>query len=196
MKGVEGRRPTPPAGEDFVVSRGVRYYMKQGGVGGNTSETMILVSVGSEFPAGVAVERRVRDTAMAEKAIDKYGRLPSIATGLHEEAAADLMARASQILQDTSGNLVRLCLDTPGKQRSKQYYLQAIGDFFKHCQQPQGSTMISVHLHVIMVALFYNAYSYITQNQECSCTQDIHVAVPVVVVLACVLIHITAILPS
>ena len=150
MKGAEGKKPTPPTGEDYVESRGIRYYMKFGSAGGNTSETMILVSVGSEFPAGVAVERRVRDPAKAEKAIDKYGRLPSSVTGLHEEAAADLMARASQILQDTATDLVRLCLDVPGKQCSKQYYLQAIREFFKQCRHTfgNGTTASSLYVHM------------------------------------------------
>ena len=43
MKGVEGKKPTPPAGEYYVVSRGIRYDMKEGGVGGNTGETMMSV---------------------------------------------------------------------------------------------------------------------------------------------------------
>ena len=95
MKGVEGRKPTPPTGDHYVESRGIRYNMKRGGATGNTREGMILVSVGSEFPAGVQVQPQVRDPALAEKAIQTHGQLPPIVTGLHEEAAADLMTRAS-----------------------------------------------------------------------------------------------------
>ena len=138
MKGVEGRKPTPPTGDHYVESRGIRYNMKRGGTGGNTMEVMILVSVGSEFPAGVQVQPRVRDPALAEKAIQTHGQLPPIVTGLHEEAAADLMATASLELQQSNGDLVRLCLDVPGKQRSKKYYLNTIEEFLKHCQQPVG----------------------------------------------------------
>ena len=138
MKGVEGRKPVPHTGDQFVESRGIRYDMKLGCTGGNTTEVMILVSVGTEFPASVQVLPRVRDPALAEKAIQTHGRLPPIVTGLHEEAAADLMARASLKLQDPCSDLVRLCLDVPGKQRSKEYYLNTIEEFFKHCQQPQG----------------------------------------------------------
>ena len=138
MKGVEGRKPTPPTGDHFVESRGIRYNMKLGCVAGNTGEVMILVSVGSEFPTGVQVQPRVRDPALAEKAIQTHGRLPPIVTGLHEEAAADLMATASVELQRPNGDLVRLCLDVPGKQRSKEYYLKTIEEFLKHCQQPGG----------------------------------------------------------
>ena len=138
MKGVEGRRPTPPTGEHFVVSRGIRYYMKNGGTGGNTGEVMVVVSVGSECPAGVSVQPRVRDPALAERAFQTHGRLPSTVTGLHEEAAADLMAKVSLQLQDSSVDVVRLCLDVPGKQRSKQYYLNTIEEFLKHCKQPGG----------------------------------------------------------
>ena len=148
MKGVEERKLIPPIGEDFVESRGIRYDMKYGCISGSTREVMILVSVGSEFPAGLQVERRVRDPAMAEKAINTHGRLPSIVTGLHEEAAADLMATASAILHSsvTNTDLVCLYLDVPGKQRSKQYYLQAIEKFFKHCQQPLGMCKRIIHV--------------------------------------------------
>ena len=138
MKGVEGRKPTPPTAEHYVMSRGIRYYMKNGGTGGNTCETMVVVSVGSECPAGVSVQPRVRDPDLAERAFQTHSRLPSTVTGLHEEAAADLMARASMQLQDSSHDLVRLCLDVPGKQRSKQYYLNTIEEFLKHCKQPLG----------------------------------------------------------
>ena len=138
MKGVEGRKPTPPTGEHYVMSRGIRYYMKKGCVGGNTCETMVVVSVGSECPAGVSVQPRIRDRALAERAFQTHGRLPSTVTGLHEEAAADLMARASMQLQNCARDMVRLCLDVPGKQRSKQYYLNTIEEFLKHCKQPGG----------------------------------------------------------
>ena len=138
MKGVEGRKPTPLTGEHFVMSRGIRYYMELGCVGGNACEVMVVVSVGSECPVGVSVQPRVRDPALAERAFRTHGHLPSTVTGLHEEAAADLMAKASMQLQDSSHDLVRLCLDVPGKQRSRQYYLNTIEEFLKHCKQPLG----------------------------------------------------------
>ena len=139
MKGVEGRKLTPSTGEHFVVSRGIRYHMKLGSTGGNTGEVMVVVSVGSECPVGVSVQPRVRDPALAERAFQTHGHLPSTVTGLHEEAAADLMATISPDLQDSSpADLVRLCLDVPGKQRSKQYYLNTIEEFLKHCKQPVG----------------------------------------------------------
>ena len=138
MKGVEGKQPTPPTGEHFVWSRGMRYHMELGILAGNTAETLILVSVGSEFPAVVQVQPRVKNPAFAERAIQTYGHLPPIVTGLHEEAAADLMATASLELHTVSVDLVRLCLDIPGMQCSKRYYLKTIEEFLKHCQQPVG----------------------------------------------------------
>lgn len=104
---------------------------------------MILVSVGDEFPAGVTVTSRVRDATMAERAVAKYGHLPPIVAGLHDEVAADIMARASLVLQARSSDLVRLCLDTPGYQRTKEFYLRAIEEFFEHCQQPGGTCIPS-----------------------------------------------------
>ena len=71
-------------------------------------------------------------------AVQTHGHLPPIVTGLHEEAAADLMARASLQLQTPNTDVVHLCLDVPGMQRSKEYYLKTIEEFFKHCQYPEG----------------------------------------------------------
>ena len=122
----------------YVWAGEIRYNTKLGSMGGNTGEALILVSVGNEFPAGVRVQPRIRNPALAERAVQTYGHLPPIVTGLHEEAAADLMARASLQLQTPSIDLVRLCLDVPGKQRSKEYYLTTIKEHFKHCQQPGG----------------------------------------------------------
>ena len=99
---------------------------------------MILVSVGSESPPGIKVQSRVKDPARAEKAIEIYGQLPLKVTGLHEEAAADLMAAASLRLQSSTSDVVRLCLDVPEKQRSKQYYLKIMEKFIEQCQQPVG----------------------------------------------------------
>ena len=156
MKGVEGRKPTPPAGEDYVLSRGIRYYLKFGVVGGDTGEIMMMVSVGSEFPAGVQVQPRMRDPARAERATQTHSHLPPIVTGLHEEAAADLMATVSLRLHDSSSDLVRLCLDVPGKQRSKEYYLKTIEEFIKHCQQPRGmSNLIIYFLHSYIFVFDY-----------------------------------------
>ena len=130
-----------------MVSRGIRYYMELGCVGGNTCEVMVVVSVGSECPAGVSVQPRIRDRALAERAFQTHGRLPSTVTGLHEEAAADLMARASLLLHDSTKDIVQLCLDVSGKQRSKQYYLNTIEKFLKHCKQPVGMYMLCICMY-------------------------------------------------
>jgi len=138
LKGVEGKKQTPVTGKHYVESRGIQYNLKFGCQSGSMSETIILVSVGSEFPADIKVQPRVPDSALADRAVEIYGHLPSIVTGLHKEAAADLIATASVRLQAPNTDLVRLCLDVPGKQRSKQYYLNTIAEFLKHCQKPGG----------------------------------------------------------
>ena len=71
IKGVEGRKPTQPTGDQYVESRGVRYDMNYGGANDSAGEVMILVSVGSESPPGVQVQSRVRDPARAEKEIGR-----------------------------------------------------------------------------------------------------------------------------
>ena len=140
MKGVEGKQPTPLTGKHRIVSRGILYNLKWGAIGGNTIEKMILVSVGSEFPASIKVQPCVPDSALADMAVKTYGHLPPMATelALHKEVAADLIVTASVELRATNVDLVRLCLDVPGKRRSKQYYLNTIEKFLKHCQKPVG----------------------------------------------------------
>ena len=124
-KGVEGKQLTPPTGKHYVESRRIRYSLKKGDISGNTGETMILVSVGSKFPADIKVQPCVPDSALADKGVEIYGHFPSIVTGLHKEAAADLMAAVSLELQAPIVDLVQLCLDT-------------ITEFLKHCQKPVG----------------------------------------------------------
>ena len=52
VKGVEGRKPTQPTGDQYVAFRGTRYDMNYGGANASAGEVMIMVSVGSEFPPG------------------------------------------------------------------------------------------------------------------------------------------------
>ena len=141
MKGVAGKQLKPATTKNYVVSKGIKYNIKQGDIGGNTIDVMILVSVGSEFPVSVQVQPRVRDAHLAEKAIKAHGHLPSFVTGLHKEAAADLMATASQDLKSSNVDIVRICLDVPEMQRSKEYYIKTIAKFFKTSQQPVGMYM-------------------------------------------------------
>ena len=67
-----------------------------------------------------------------------FGSLPSIVPGLHEETAADLMATASVRMKSLNEMVVQLLLDVPMMQRSKQYYLKKMEEFFQNCKQPAG----------------------------------------------------------
>ena len=134
MNGAVSKEPQELTGEHFVVSRGVRYEIKLGEIGGNTGEVMLLVSVGSEFPADISVQPRIKNPANAKKATQIYGSLPPIVPGLHEEAAADLMATAGPDMKSPNLNVVQLCVDVPMMQRSKHYYLKKIREFFEHCK--------------------------------------------------------------
>ena len=126
-------------GEHYVDSRGISYNIKFGSIGGNTGETMLLVSVGSEFPADISVQPRIKNPANAKKANQIYGSLPPIVPRLHEEAAADLMATASQDMKSPNFNIVQLCVDVSMMQRSKHYYLNKIQEFFEHCKHTVGT---------------------------------------------------------
>ena len=127
-----------PVGYQYVEVRGLRYNREWGDVAGNTGEVMILVSAGDEYPADLVVSRRIRNPSLAEKATNTFGPLPSIVPGLHTEAAADLMATASNEMRKPDRSVVQLLLDFPSMQRSKQYYLNKIETFLKNCKEPAG----------------------------------------------------------
>ena len=143
MNGALNKQLRLPAGEHFVECGGFRYNTRSGGIGGNTAEEMIVVSVGDEFPADIVVKKRIKNSAFAEKATKIFGFLPSIVPGLHEEAAADLMAIASVSMKSLNQIVVQLLLDVPMMQISKQYYLKKIEEFFQNCKEPAG---MSVHV--------------------------------------------------
>ena len=151
MNGALGKQPRLPTGDHWMESGGFRYHKLMGEMSGNTIERMILVSVGNMFPANVAVKQRIKNSALAKKATQTFGSLPSIVPGLHEEAAADLMATASTIMKAPSSTVVQLCLDVPMMQRAKQYYLMKMKEFLQNCKLPVGKsyllTLIYMHNH-------------------------------------------------
>ena len=120
-------------------------------------ETMILVSVGSEFPVGKVVHPRIRNPALAAKAKQMYGSLPFIVPGLHEEAAADLMAAATLELRVPNSTVVKLYLDVPMMQRSKHYYLNKIQEFLQHCKDRVG---------MYVATNMYMYYNHVTKTMH------------------------------
>ena len=143
MNGALDKELRTPVGEHYVEAGGFRYNTNLGCIGGNTSETMILVSVGNELPVGKIVHPRIKNPALAVKAKQMYGSLPFIVPGLHEEAAADLMATATPELRAPNSTVVKLYLDVPMMQRSKQYYLNKIQEFLQHCKDHVGMCVIT-----------------------------------------------------
>ena len=148
MNGALDKEPRTLSGEHYMDAGGFSYNTNHGSMGGNT---MILVSVGSEFPVNVVVCPRIRNPALAEDAKQIYGALLFTVPGLHEEAAADLMATASHQLKAPNSTVVKLCLDVPMMQRSKQYYLNKIQEFLQHCKPSWYGCKImctTIHMHV------------------------------------------------
>ena len=125
---------------DYVESRGLWYSMDQGDIAGNTLSVMIIASVGNQFQTGVEIERRIKNPALAERALKAHGPLPLFMTNLHPEAAADLMATSSNNLQSSNIHLVHICIDSPSLQRSKAYYLDQIANFFRNAENPVGKS--------------------------------------------------------
>ena len=154
------------AGDHYVEGGGFRYYAKYGGMGGNTGEILILVSVGDEFPADIVVKKRKRNLALAEKATKLFGSLPSIVPGLHEEAAADLMARASVYMKSPNAEVVQLLLDVPMMQRSKQYYLKKIEEFLQNCKEPAGMCIYSSNVSCVIKITTTALITYLGHSEE------------------------------
>ena len=144
MNGALNKQLRPSAGEHYVECGGFRYNTEYGGIGGNNAEEMIVVSVGDEFPADIVVKKRIKNSTLTEKATKMFGSLPSIVPGLHEEAAADLMATASVHMKSSNRMVVQLLLDVPMMQRSKQYYIKKIEEFFQNCKETIGMYVCTV----------------------------------------------------
>ena len=155
MNGTLDKELRTLAGEHYMDAGGFRYNTNHGGMGGNIGETMILVSVGNEFPVGKVVHSRIRYPALAAKAQQIYGSLPFIIPGLHEEAAADLMATASQEMKVPNSAGVKFYLDVPMMQRSKQYYLNKIQEILQHCKSRAG-----MDVYIIMCATCATIHVY------------------------------------
>lgn len=136
--GAVDTQPKTLVSEQYVEIDGLRYNTRLGAVGGNTGEAMILVSVGDEYPADLVVTKRTKNPHLVAKATQMFGSLPFTVPGLHEEAAADLMATASTDMRGPAQTVVQLLLDVPLMQRSKQYYLKKIESFLQNCQEPAG----------------------------------------------------------
>ena len=133
-----GKQLRVPDGDDYVECGGFIYSTRNGDMRGNMGKALILVSVGDEFPPDVMVKKRIKNPALAEKCTKMFGSLPSIVPGLHEEAAADLMATGSVRMKGSNIEVVQLLLDVPMVQRPKQYYLKKIVGFFQSCKEPAG----------------------------------------------------------
>ena len=132
------KQPRLLAGEQFFDVEGLRYNRKVGGIGGNTAEVMILVSVGDEYPADLVVKQRIKNPSLAEKTISTLGNLPLPVPGLHKEAAADLIAAVSNEIKASNLALVKLLLDVPLMQRAKEEYIRKIQAFLQSCQERVG----------------------------------------------------------
>ena len=132
------KQPKQLSGEPFIEVGRFVHDRELGGVGGNPYQAMILVSAGDYYPPNVVVSKRHRSPSQAEKARKMFGSLPPIIPGLHEEAAADLMATVSTALKSSAGSVVQLLVDVPFLQRSKEYYLKKIEIFLKNCNTSVG----------------------------------------------------------
>ena len=148
VNGVLAKEPRGGVGEHLIEVGGLKYNRFYGAVSGeDTGQCMILVSVGDEYPVDLVVSQRIKNPSLAIKS------LPLAVPGLHEEAAADLMAAASVKLKDPFGTVVQLLLDLPSMQRSKQYYLEKIETFFQNYQEPFGMCF-----DVVMLTDFFSPY--------------------------------------
>ena len=136
--GTVDKKPEPIVSEHHVEIGGMTYNLQLGGLEGNTGRCMVLMSVGDEYPADVVVSQRIKNSSLASFILLLFGSLPSIVPGIHEEAAADLIATIKTIEKHSTASLDQLLLDVPSLQQSKQYYLNQIESHFQNCQEHDG----------------------------------------------------------
>ena len=115
------------------------------------SDCMFIASVGSEHPASVKVEHKPSDVIRAQHALKTYDRLPHTLTRLPQGTEVDLIVASSVMMHDPLKELVSLNLDLPGRERSRDYYLQEMEKFMKKCGKPGGEMVFfcsnSTQLH-------------------------------------------------
>ena len=123
------------------------------------SECMIIVSVGNEHPSNVRVQPK--DEVRARQAVNVHGRLPDI-VGLPLGTEVDLNVISGLIRAAPRVELTDLQLDITGYQRSREYYLQAIRNFFTRCKQPGGESQ----KHVAYISLLCNVLHPLSRLQS------------------------------
>ena len=105
------------------------------------SDCMLIASVGSEHPASVKVEHKPNDMIRAQRALKTHGRLPHTVTRLPQGTEVDLVIVSSVMMRDPRKELVSLNLDLPGRERSRDYYLQEMEKLMKECEKPGGEVV-------------------------------------------------------
>ena len=119
------------------------------------SDCMFIASVGSEHPAGVKVEHKPSDTIRAQRALKTHSRLPHTVTRLPQGTEVDLIVVSSIMRRDPRKELVSLNLDLPGRERSRDYYLQEMEKLMKECEKPGGEVFfICILKHTATLASF------------------------------------------
>ena len=104
---------------------------------------MFIASVGSEHPASVKVQHKPSDTIRAQRALKTHGRLPHTVTRLPQGTEVDLIVVSSIMKRNPRTELVSLNLDLPGRERSRDYYLQEIEKIMRECDKPGGEVVTS-----------------------------------------------------
>ena len=119
------------------------------------SDCMFIASVGSEHPAGVKVEHKPSDTIRAQRALKTHIRLPHTVTRLPQGTEVDLIVVSSIMRCHPRHELVSLNLDLPGREHSRDYYLQEMEKLMKECEKPGGEAFfICILKHTATLASF------------------------------------------
>ena len=105
---------------------------------------MFIASVGSEHPASVKVQYKPSDTIRAQRALKIRGRLPHTVTRLPQGTEVDLIVVSNMMNQHPRLELVSLNLDLPGRERSRDYYLQEMEKIMRECDKPGGEVVCSL----------------------------------------------------
>ena len=119
-----------PSASFFLPSAGCRLYPE--------IEYFAIISDGNAHPNDIKVARRQVDEVYMKSLSKKYGNRAWNIPGLSEHAAMDVEIITRKIALSEHKELTALRCDIAGKERSKEYYLQAIERFLRDCKRPGG----------------------------------------------------------
>ena len=141
QKKPEGKPPTPKKPKVQELPQEPHQFSAIQGTFVTSSDCMLIASVGTERSPGTKVACKLSDNDRAQRALKVHGRLPPTPIKLPVGTEVDLVIVSRLIREHPRKKLVSLRLDIPGRERSRDYYLQEMEKFLKECEKPGGEIL-------------------------------------------------------